>query len=403
MAKHPTALSQWAGEVSTHLPHLSKPQAMVLALYSFGMVLVQSCGLSRIVCFLSGVTDYQEDALRQRLRESLYDEADKRGVQRQMLEVQTCFAPLLKWIIGWWESGDKRLALALDASTLGQRFTVLSVSVMYRGCALPVAWVVLVATCPGAWMPHWKRLLRCLRGVVPDDWTVIVLTDRGLYSKTLYRAVQRNGWHPMMRINRQGLCRPVGQERFRPLAELLPYPKTIWYGAVECFKTPATRLTCTLLAHWEAGFDEPWLMVTDLAPSLADSLWYALRSWIEQGFKDCKRGGFRWEQTKMTDPARATRLWLVMALAMLWAVSVGGQVEHTGSASGLSAPFPPAVQGTVSRRLSVFTRGVLTILAHLVRWGDLRVGRFWPEPWPRLPFVRSFLEPFWQGGHFVVY
>lgn len=219
MAKHPTALSQWAGEVSTHLPHLSKPQAMVLALYSFGMVLVQSCGISRIVCFLSGVTDYREEALRQRLRESLYDEVDKRGGQRQTLEVQTCFAPLLKWVISWWESGDSRLALALDASTLGQQFTVLSISVMYRGCALPVAWVVLAATRQGAWMPHWKRLLRCLRGVVPDDWTVIVLTDRGLYSKTLYRAIQRNGWHPMMRINRQGLFRPVGQDRFHPLAE----------------------------------------------------------------------------------------------------------------------------------------------------------------------------------------
>jgi hypothetical protein len=403
MAHHPTALSQWAKEVSTHLPHLSRPQGMVLALYSFGMVITQRSGISSSVCFLSGVLGKSEDALRQQLREITYETDAKRGEQRQALDVTLCFAPLLKWIVGWWDPADQRIALALDASTLGQRFTVLVVSVLYRGCALPVAWVVLPATAPGAWMPHWKRLLRSLRGVVPETWTVIVLTDRGLYSKTLYRAIQRNGWHPMMRINALGLYRPVGQARFRPIGDLLPYPNTIWYGPVDCFKTPSARLSCTLLAHWDAGFAEPWLLVTDLAPAVADSLWYALRTWIEQGFKDCKRGGLRWEQTKMTDPARATRLWLVMALATLWTVSVGGAVEHGASPSGLPTDLPLAHQVTAPRRLSVFTRGWLTILAQLVRDGQFRIGRFWPEPWPHLPFVRAFLDPFWQGGHWVVY
>jgi len=39
-------LEEWKGTVAEHLPHLSKPQAVVLALYSFGMVLARSCGLS---------------------------------------------------------------------------------------------------------------------------------------------------------------------------------------------------------------------------------------------------------------------------------------------------------------------------------------------------------------------
>jgi hypothetical protein len=402
MTHHPQALSQWAAEVSTHLPHLSKRQALGLALYSFGMVLTQRSGISSIVCFLSVVLDKKEAALRQQLREVTYEAAAKRGAQRREVVVSTCFAPLLRWIIAWWGSAEPRLALALDASTLGERFTVLSISVMYRGCALPVAWVVVAATKKGAWMPHWKRLLRGLRGGVPEHWTVIVLADRGLYSKALYRALQRNGWHPLLRINAQGQCRLRGQTRFQSIAGLLPVANTIWYGPVDCFKTPAARLSCTLLAHWDAGFAEPWFLVTDLAPECADSLWYALRMWIEQGFKDCKRGGLRWEQTKMTDPARATRLWLVMALATLWAASVGGEVDHTLSASGLDGSWPP---GTVTqpRRLSVFTRGLLTILAHLVRWGTLRIGRFWPEPWPRLPLARSLVEPFWYGGHCVHY
>ena len=30
-----------------------------------------------------------------------------------------------------------------------------------------------------------------------------------------------------------------------------------------------------------------------------------MRSWIECSFKDTKRGGFDWHQTKTTDPVRA--------------------------------------------------------------------------------------------------
>ena len=34
----------------------------------------------------------------------------------------------------------KRLVLAADASTLSTRFTVLAISVVYRGVGIPVAW-----------------------------------------------------------------------------------------------------------------------------------------------------------------------------------------------------------------------------------------------------------------------
>jgi len=163
---HQNQLSRWMQEVSSRMPHLSKPQATVLALLSFGMVVVQSSGISRLSLFLALLLDEQENTLRQRLREWYYDAPDKRGQQRQQVDVTTCFAPLLRWVLANWSPTDRRLALALDASTLRQVFTVLSVSVMYRGCAIPVAWVVLPACEPGAWQPHWRRLLAALHGVI---------------------------------------------------------------------------------------------------------------------------------------------------------------------------------------------------------------------------------------------
>src|SRR5262249_19563034 len=96
---------------------------------------------------------------------------------------------------------------------------------------------------------------------------------------------------------------------------------------------------CTLLAQWEVGYRDPWLIVTDLPPSQAQAAWYGIRSWIEAGFKDLKRGGWHWQQTAMTDPARAERLWLVLAVATLWVVSVGGQPGAALPPSGFQ-PLP---------------------------------------------------------------
>src|SRR5437870_10352598 len=151
----PDGLSQWIATVSTQLPHLSRPQARVLAYWSYGMVLAQSCGLTTVATVLALLLHASPQALRQQLREWCYAAADKKGRQRRAVEVQTCFVPLVRWVLAWWPAEERRLALALDATTLGQRFTVLVISVLYRGCAVPVAWVVVPATRKGAWRPHW--------------------------------------------------------------------------------------------------------------------------------------------------------------------------------------------------------------------------------------------------------
>ena len=50
------ALSQWEQTVSTSLPHLSKPQAAVLAMWSYGMVLAKSCGITSVAASTSRFT-----------------------------------------------------------------------------------------------------------------------------------------------------------------------------------------------------------------------------------------------------------------------------------------------------------------------------------------------------------
>src|SRR5439155_23875132 len=150
--------------IMQHLSHLSKPQATVLALWSLGMVLARSCALSAVSHLLATGMRRKEQTVRQQLREWYDDVPRKRGTTRQAFRVETCFAPLLGWVVSWWQG--TQLALAIDATALGARFVVLAISVVSRGCAIPVAWVILPAGAQHAWRREWLRLLRLLRPAI---------------------------------------------------------------------------------------------------------------------------------------------------------------------------------------------------------------------------------------------
>ncbi|WP_181984849.1 hypothetical protein [Nostoc sphaeroides] len=51
------------------MPHLTKSQAVVLAMWSFGIVMTQSCGLTTVSVFLATLLGKKENTVRQQLRE----------------------------------------------------------------------------------------------------------------------------------------------------------------------------------------------------------------------------------------------------------------------------------------------------------------------------------------------
>src|SRR5437763_14674813 len=131
--------------LAERLPHLRGPQRRGLALWVLGAVLAQSAGQAAVLAALLPWAPYH--ALRQRLREWLLDGAEKAVPCAAQVEVERCFAPLLRRVLAWWQGREP--ALAVDATAHRGDVVALVVSVRYRGPAIPVAWAAPAGTAPG--------------------------------------------------------------------------------------------------------------------------------------------------------------------------------------------------------------------------------------------------------------
>ena len=366
----PPECYQLIDEFEQRLPVLSAAQRRGLAWWVWGAVAAGSACQDAVAMALRPFFSSCY-AVRQYLREWLYDGQDRAAKCDTRLDIDHCFVWLLRWVVALWRTSH--LALAIDATTLQNRVTVLTVAVVYRGCAIPVAWCVLPGNRKGPWIEPIVALIATLAPAVPPTWTVLVLTDRGLWSQI--RAV---GWHPVMRIRPDATFAPLGQKRQRAV-DLIPGPGHAWVGAGTAFKHREVRRRGTLAVVWEDGQAEPWIVLTDLAPDQLGLAWYGLRVWVEMGFRALKSMGWQWERTRRTDCERVSRHWLVLAVATLLALVVGTRDEDAEALgrppAGLrTAPAVPPQHP--HRSISLFRRGVQVLC-----WRLLRQRRLWSTHW----------------------
>lgn len=369
-------------QIETHFAHLRPAQQWGLVLWVYGTILAQNCCQTAVVAALTVLGNRQ--TIRDRLRDWLYDGSDKSAPCTTQVEITACFAPLLRWVLALWQSDH--LALAIDVTNHQDRLHVLAISVLYRGSALPVAWQILPGNQKGAWMPHLCRLIERLGPAVPSSVTVLVLVDRGLRSPTLWDHITQQHWHPILRLQGNTVFRPAGYRHRSPARSLITRPGDAWVGQGRAFSHH--HRAGTLIVLWHEGADEPWVLLTDLAPEEVGISWYGLRVWIELGFRGIKSIGLHWERTRRVEPDRVARHWLVLAVALLWITAYGTRVEDAHTCQlppgRLRHPLPPSPRPR-RRTCSIFHLGLAWLRWHLFHGHVWR--RLWlsPESWPETP------------------
>lgn len=374
--RFPRELYQMQQQLTQRLPGLRPAHVLGLALWVYGTVLAKSACQSAVVHELEDLMP--AGTARQRLREWLKDGRDKARPCHSQVEVTVCFPLLLRWIISWWQ-GSTTLPLAIDAVAHQDRVVALVVSVLYRGCAMPVAWFIVPAHEPGAWMPHILALIDHLQPAIPADWRTLVLVDRGLWSPKLWHHLQQRQLAPLVRIAADSQVRPAGWKRTVTPAVLVPKMGPAWVGRAAIFGADA-RQVATLIVVWGPGHKERWVLLTNLPPEAVQHSWYGLRMWIELGFRALKSMGWQWQMSRRAQPERVARHWLVMAVATLWVLGCGtrmddaAQLGTTPDRIRVPPELPPPMERATT---SLFQRGMSAARRQLGH------GRIWQRLWLR--------------------
>ena len=268
MSPTATAFYPHARCIAKRLPHLRPSQVKGLTLWAGATILARSGCRNAVLGVLQSL-GFGWHATRQYLREWLHDGADRAAPCGVQLDVQACFAPLLRWVLAWWQGSE--LTLAVDPTAKGEELVALVVSVVYRGLAIPVAWRIKTGGQPGPWMPD---LCDLLGPAVPEGMTVRVLCDRGLQSPDLWKAIRRQGWHPYMRYDRHMTFQATTGPRW-PAWRFVAGEGQYTVTAGKAFRD--RKRSCTLIVLWVPGQEAPWVVLTDEPPDDVDLGAYGLR------------------------------------------------------------------------------------------------------------------------------
>lgn len=246
------------------------------------------------------------------------------------------------------------LVLVIDGSTVGRGCVALVVSLVYKGRALPIAWIVVEGRKGHFAEATHRHLLEQVQALVPAEASVIVLGDGEFDGPGLQAYLCAIGWSYVCRTAHNIRLQSEGEEV--RLAEVALEPGQV-VGLPEVLMTGQGYGPVLVIAWWARDQIEPIYLVTNLELVAEACWWYRKRFRIETFFSDQKSRGFHLHKSHLRDPARVGRLLLAACLAYLWMVYLGVLAKRD--------EWMRAIHRTDRCDLSLFQLG-LALLDHLL-------------------------------------
>lgn len=270
----------------------------------------------------------------------------------------------------------KRVLIAVDWTKI-RAWQVLVAGVIQRGRTVPVLWSVMdPMSVYKSYNSFENGFFTWLAKSLPKDVKAVVLLDRGFDRVEITKHLRRCGLSFVIRVG--GNVHVHHAEYRGPINELL-----VRAGQAKDLPgsvlRPSRPIRVRVVARWEAGQREPWLLMTDLDQSPGQIMaYYAKRFRIEETFRDQKdwRFGLALGGLKIYKPHRLDRLLLIVSIYHFLAMVVGGCARRVGLDRFFRA-------NTVRDKPthSDFTLGQFYMLR--MRWNPLKSLRdFYAEPVP---------------------
>ena len=292
-----------------------------LALLVTGLLLARHTALPRLAAQLRRVSPTTHtDSIERRLR---------RVLATTPWDVATIYAAVARSSLQRLPAG--RCVLVLDDTQQTTHCTLSTLALDYGGRAVPLAWCRWSGPLQGRYWAQIDALFEQAQAILPPQVRPVVLADRGLASPMLISLIQQRGWDYLVRVQRDTTLRTDARRRSPRvhLGELIDQP-----GQPSVTRDGWIFGRGALWAHtaavWRPGYQEPWLLVSNLNLGAALADVYAQRMHIEALFRDAKSGGFAWELSRVLRADRAERLLLGLMLALLCAVLLGEAASRAG-------------------------------------------------------------------------
>jgi hypothetical protein len=197
----------------------------------------------------------------------------------------------------------------------------------------------------GEYWTQLQALLSDVQALVPPALRdhVLLVADRAFGVPRMLDLLSGLGWQWLLRV--QGQTRVLLRDgTVRAVGTLVPVPGATWVGRFDpqhALPLGATSGRCSptnepvgvfkaagwrrsqVVAVWAPGADEPWLLVTSLAPTPERLREYAERWGIERLFLSWKSHGWDLEACGVHDPVRLGRLLTGLVLATYWRLAAG--------------------------------------------------------------------------------
>jgi hypothetical protein len=116
-----------------------------------------------------------------------------RWLNNERIVVHQLYGPLIQQALAEW--GQHVLNLALDTSMLWDCYCLVRISVIYRGRAVPLVWLVLEHGSSSVAYEVYKTLLDQAARLLPLSCRVVFLADRGFVDTDLMAHLQLLHWH----------------------------------------------------------------------------------------------------------------------------------------------------------------------------------------------------------------
>jgi hypothetical protein len=221
------------------------------------------------------------------------------------------------------------LVLVIDGSVVGRGCVALMMHVVYKGRALPVAWLVRKGK-KGHFPEDWHiALVEQVDALLPAGAQVVLLGDGEFDGTDLQHTLEEVGWSYVCRTALSTTATWEDTPFRLDSLGACSKPGTL-IALQDVLFTEAAYGPILVMCCWAKGCQEPLYLVSNMASADEACRLYGKRFRIETFFADQKSRGFHIHKSHLAEPLRLSRLLIAACLAYIWIIYLGALCEQDG-------------------------------------------------------------------------